>query len=384
MSSRLSPARLATGRSAAAAAVLAGAVRLGGPNVNPHARPIKPGLQVPEDVEIETAQAAQFVSRGGTKLANALSGLDVAVAGRRALDVGASTGGFTDCLLQQGAAAVTCVDVAYGELAWSIRSDERVTVIERQNARELTAEMLPYVPDLVVADVSFISLTKLLPALRDVVAPEFDADAVAALAKKPNVRVLETGYFAPMLSHRTIAPDKEWADHISADLITPHFTISEWEAIGRRLRANYLWIFMLLALSWTLKVYIHPSPIPTTTPQDLERFWSVFVTRATGIPAARLTEGDRSHGVQGQSIGGGGGAGSGMARDPDRCVVQFRDPLYRVQHDAAEKRVERGAAARKFPMAPVQAGLRMGRNQPQTQTHHPPLQESPQPNAIRP
>lgn len=162
-------------RSAAAAAVLAGAVRLGGPNVNPHARPIKPGLQVPEDVEIETAQAAQFVSRGGTKLANALSGLDVAVAGRRALDVGASTGGFTDCLLQQGAEAVTCVDVAYGELAWSIRSDERVTVIERQNARELTPEMLPYVPDLVVADVSFISLTKLLPALRDVVAPEFDA-----------------------------------------------------------------------------------------------------------------------------------------------------------------------------------------------------------------
>ena len=95
------------------------------------------------------------------------------------------------------------------------------------------------------------------------------------------VRILETGYFAPMLSQRAIPPDKEWADHISADLITPHFTISEWEAIGRRLRANYLWIFMLLALSWTLKVYIHPSPIPTTTPQDLERFWSVFVTRAT-------------------------------------------------------------------------------------------------------
>jgi 23S rRNA (cytidine1920-2'-O)/16S rRNA (cytidine1409-2'-O)-methyltransferase len=161
-------------RSAAAAAVLAGAVRLGG-NVNPHARPIKPGLQVPEDVEIETAEAAQYVSRGGTKLANALDGLDVAVAGRRAIDVGASTGGFTDCLLQLGVEAVTCVDVAYGELAWSVRSDERVTVIERQNARELTPEMLPYVPDLVVADVSFISLTKLLPALRDVVAAEFDA-----------------------------------------------------------------------------------------------------------------------------------------------------------------------------------------------------------------
>ncbi|MGH9948769.1 MAG: DUF2270 domain-containing protein [Pyrinomonadaceae bacterium] len=74
------------------------------------------------------------------------------------------------------------------------------------------------------------------------------------------VRVLETGYFAPMLSHRAIPPDKEWADHISADLVSPHFTISEWEAVGRRLRANYLWIFILLASSWTLKVYIHPFP----------------------------------------------------------------------------------------------------------------------------
>ncbi len=76
------------------------------------------------------------------------------------------------------------------------------------------------------------------------------------------VRVLETGYFAPMLSHRTIPPDKEWADHISADLLKPHFTISEWEAVGRRLRANYIWIFILLALSWALKVYLHPYPAP--------------------------------------------------------------------------------------------------------------------------
>ena len=76
------------------------------------------------------------------------------------------------------------------------------------------------------------------------------------------VRVLETGYFAPMLSHRTIAPDEEWAEHISADLIKPHFNISEWEAVGRRLRSNYMWIFILLALSWSLKVYIHPYPAP--------------------------------------------------------------------------------------------------------------------------
>ena len=86
------------------------------------------------------------------------------------------------------------------------------------------------------------------------------------------VRVLETGYFAPMLSHRTIPPDKEWADHISADLMSPHFTISEWEAVGRRLRANYLWIFVLLALCWTLKVYIHPFPAPDLT---------TFINRST-------------------------------------------------------------------------------------------------------
>jgi uncharacterized membrane protein len=94
------------------------------------------------------------------------------------------------------------------------------------------------------------------------------------------VRILETGYFAPMLSHRTIPPDKEWADHISADLVTPHFTISEWEAVGRRLRANYLWIFILLALSWTLKIYIHPAPIPTVTEEDRRVFWDVVFQRA--------------------------------------------------------------------------------------------------------
>lgn len=95
------------------------------------------------------------------------------------------------------------------------------------------------------------------------------------------VRVLETGYFAPMLSHRTIPPDKEWAEHISADLMSPRFTISEWEAVGRRLRSNYLWIFVLLSLSWTLKVYIHPSPIPVVTEADRRIFWDLFFQRAT-------------------------------------------------------------------------------------------------------
>jgi uncharacterized membrane protein len=94
------------------------------------------------------------------------------------------------------------------------------------------------------------------------------------------VRVMETGYFAPMLSHRIMPPDKEWAEHISDDLITPHFTISEWEAIGRRLRSNYIWIFVLLALSWGLKIYIHPYPIPTITPTEKAEFWNVLFDRA--------------------------------------------------------------------------------------------------------
>ncbi len=95
------------------------------------------------------------------------------------------------------------------------------------------------------------------------------------------VRVLETGYYAPMLSHRTMPPDKEWAEHIAADLISPHFTISEWEAVGRRLRSNYLWIFVLLSLSWTLKIYIHPSPIPLASDADYKAFWGLFMQRAT-------------------------------------------------------------------------------------------------------
>jgi 23S rRNA (cytidine1920-2'-O)/16S rRNA (cytidine1409-2'-O)-methyltransferase len=100
------------------------------------------------------------------------------VRGRRALDVGASTGGFTDCLLQRGAADVIALDVAYGELALKLRDDPRVTVLERVNARAITPESLPYRPDLIVADVSFISLTKVLPAVLACAAERFDALAM--------------------------------------------------------------------------------------------------------------------------------------------------------------------------------------------------------------
>jgi 23S rRNA (cytidine1920-2'-O)/16S rRNA (cytidine1409-2'-O)-methyltransferase len=161
-------------RARAAASVLAGEVRL-----LPERRPAqKPGQMVREDVELEVATPPQYVSRGAIKLANALDALGVEVAGRRGLDVGASTGGFTDCLLQRGAAHVAAVDVAYGELDWKLRSDPRVTVIERQNARSLSLEQLPYRPDLIVIDVSFISLTKVLPAVLACAAQPFDCLAM--------------------------------------------------------------------------------------------------------------------------------------------------------------------------------------------------------------
>jgi 23S rRNA (cytidine1920-2'-O)/16S rRNA (cytidine1409-2'-O)-methyltransferase len=158
-------------RSRAAAAVLAGDVHLG-PG---RRRAEKPGQLVAEDVELDVAAPPPYVSRGGIKLANALDALGLDVTGRHALDVGASTGGFTDCLLQRGAARVTALDVAYGELAMALRADERVTVIERVNARAVDPALLPYAPDLVVADVSFISLTKVLPAVLACCAPLYDA-----------------------------------------------------------------------------------------------------------------------------------------------------------------------------------------------------------------
>ncbi len=119
-----------------------------------------------------------FVSRGGIKLENALISCGLNVAGRRALDVGASTGGFTDCLLQRGAASVIAVDVGYGQLAWTLRNDPRVSVLERTNARGLTPEMLPHAPDLATVDVVFISLAKVLPAVLCCMADTYDVLAM--------------------------------------------------------------------------------------------------------------------------------------------------------------------------------------------------------------
>jgi 23S rRNA (cytidine1920-2'-O)/16S rRNA (cytidine1409-2'-O)-methyltransferase len=142
---------LAESRSQAQALVLAGLV----PGFD------KPGQQVDEHAELRVETPPPFVSRGGVKLRNALDGLGVDVEGRDCADVGASTGGFTDCLLQAGAARVVAIDVGYGQLHPRLRSDPRVTVLERTNARTITE--LPFAPELVVCDVSFISVMKALP-----------------------------------------------------------------------------------------------------------------------------------------------------------------------------------------------------------------------------
>jgi len=154
---------LAESRSQAQALVLAGLVR--GHD--------KPGEQVADDAVLEVARPPRFVSRGGEKLQNALDALHVDIAGRDCVDVGASTGGFTDCLLQAGAARVVAIDVGYGQLHPRLRSDPRVTVLERVNARGLTE--LPFPPDLVVCDVSFISVTKALPPVLALAAPRWEA-----------------------------------------------------------------------------------------------------------------------------------------------------------------------------------------------------------------
>jgi 23S rRNA (cytidine1920-2'-O)/16S rRNA (cytidine1409-2'-O)-methyltransferase len=133
----------------------------------------KAGEQLAEDAPLTVERPPPYVSRGGEKLANALDALGVDPAGRDALDVGASTGGFTDVLLQRGAARVIALDVGYGQLHPRIRDDPRVTVLERTNAREL--RNLPFAPDLIVADVSFISIRTALPPALALARPGWEA-----------------------------------------------------------------------------------------------------------------------------------------------------------------------------------------------------------------
>lgn len=155
-------------RTAAAGAVRAGEVRVGqdGPVA------LRPSQLVEPDAQLIVDEGPRYVSRGGVKLENALEALGIDVSGRDCLDVGASTGGFTDCLLQRGATRVAAADVAYGQLDVRLRQDPRVYVIERLNARAIEPADLPFVPSLATIDVSFISLTKVLPAVVRCLEPE--------------------------------------------------------------------------------------------------------------------------------------------------------------------------------------------------------------------
>ena len=150
---------LAQTRSRAQGLILSGAVRVKGEVVT------KSGTRFASETAVTVEQSSPYVSRAGEKLAHALDDFGVEISGRDCLDAGASTGGFTDVLLQRGAARVIAVDVGYGQLDWKLRTDERVTSLERTNVRRLTGEDLPFEPQLMVADLSFISLSVALESL---------------------------------------------------------------------------------------------------------------------------------------------------------------------------------------------------------------------------
>jgi 23S rRNA (cytidine1920-2'-O)/16S rRNA (cytidine1409-2'-O)-methyltransferase len=174
---------LARSREQAAELIAAGRVAVSGQTAS------KPATQVSRDAPVTVAEDSAdpvYVSRGGHKLAGALAAFaGLSVAGKRCLDAGASTGGFTDVLLRSGAAHVVAADVGYGQLAWSLRTDDRVTVLDRVNVRALEPAQVAPPPQIVVADLSFISLTLVLPALVACAAP----DADFALMVKPQFEV---------------------------------------------------------------------------------------------------------------------------------------------------------------------------------------------------
>ena len=149
-------------RQKAQATIMSGQVFVDGQRVD------KPGAPVAEDAAIEVRGGLRYVSRGGLKLEKAMALWPIQLEGAVCMDIGASTGGFTDCMLQNGAAKVYAVDVGYGQLAWKLRSDERVVCLERTNARYLTHQEIPEEPDFSSVDVSFISLKLILPAISGV------------------------------------------------------------------------------------------------------------------------------------------------------------------------------------------------------------------------
>jgi len=172
--------KLAPTRQRAQALIMAGKILV-------NQEPItKPGTRISEsDVIIVKGTDMPYVSRGGIKLAEALTQFQIDATDRHCMDIGASSGGFTDCLLQNGAAHVVAVDVGYGQIAWKLRQDPRVTILERTNIRYLTLEKVPFSVDLAVIDVSFISLKIVVPAIRNFL----KADATVVTLIKPQFEV---------------------------------------------------------------------------------------------------------------------------------------------------------------------------------------------------
>lgn len=160
---------LAESRERAKAVIMSGRVFVAGNRAD------KPGAQVDPGASIEVRGGSEYVSRGGYKLEKALRDFSISPAGKICIDCGASTGGFTDCLLKNGAALVYAVDVGYGQIAWSIRNDARVVTMERTNIRRVTPEMFEIRPELAVVDVSFISLGLVLPVIRELLTEKGEA-----------------------------------------------------------------------------------------------------------------------------------------------------------------------------------------------------------------
>lgn len=200
---------LAESRTRAQALIMAGVVFSDGRALD------KPGRQVPEDLPLEVrGRDHPWVSRGGLKLSHALEHFGISARDRVALDIGASTGGFTDVLLTGGAAKVYAVDVGHGQLDWRLRQDPRVAVLERTNARHLTREQVPDPVDLIVCDASFIGLTTVLPAALDLAAP--NADLVALIKPQFEVGKDQVGRGGvvrdPALHASVCARIRDWLD----------------------------------------------------------------------------------------------------------------------------------------------------------------------------
>ena len=229
---------MAQSRERAKADIMGGNVIVGG------SRAVKPGVLVDSDASIEVRSLPEYVSRGGKKLEKALRFFGVSVEGKVCIDCGASTGGFTDCLLRHGARLVYAVDVGYGQLAWSIRTDPRVVTMERTNIRYVTMDAFEERPELAAVDLSFISLRLVLPVLRKLIdgngeilcliKPQFEAGreyvGKHGVVRDPSTHMavlddfvryaVESGFFVGGLSHSPLKGPKGNIEYLGRLSIT--------------------------------------------------------------------------------------------------------------------------------------------------------------------